>query len=601
MRKKIIFVTILLIPLTLIVVYFARINFAKNISITFNNISTQDFSKINFYGISPLNRILYFYKAENVKNFSSLGNKAFLNKIYLFLPDSVHRKILSINLSVGENVFNINDENFSDFFKPSLKEKHLFILSENITRTSVIDIFYAVFSWEDKVKIPLFSGVLVIILILFAWFLSKNLMLKKNKILLNNKLKNLKIALKKIISNSFIFKLYAVFSIFLWTIFFIIMHYNIYCGFSGYVFLLLLYTTFYLTTYIFKKSTSKNTLVNIRLTLTSIFFILIVCEFFLRFFNVNSSYLERNTLCYQRVFKKYNNSRYYTRIPLEDVYYTTSEFTYQRKVYANGFTQPMLNREKKQNEFRILALGDSFTEGVGVNSDSTWINLLNKKLSSYYPDTYLNSFNAGVVSSDPVFQYVLLTEKFNTFNFDMVIVAINESDITDIVLRGGFERFQDNGSVVYKALPSWEWLYGLSYIFRLVVINGLDYNHILIKDDEFEKRKTEALKIIYETIVKFYKYSKENNIELITVFHPSESEVCFPHFYRFSYLNELLNKKYADMHIIDLQKHYVNNLKMNLQNVNQYYWKIDGHHNGKGYNVFAEYICNYIIENKLIK
>jgi len=376
---------------------------------------------------------------------------------------------------------------------------------------------------------------------------------------------------------------------------------DFYCGISAYIFLLLLYAVLILLTFLLNLFLKNSFISNIRLMLTSLFVILIIIEFFLRFFNVNSSYLEKNSLCYKKLFHNYKTSRYYIREPLMDISYTTTEFTYNRKVYSEGFTQPMLKKEKSKNEFRILALGDSFTEGVGVDSDSSWVSILKKKLSVAYPDKFINTFNAGVVGSDPIFQYVLLTEKFNEMNFDMIIVATNESDQQDIVLRGGFERFQNNGTVIYKNRPSWEWLYGLSYIFRIVLINGLGYNPILLKEDYLQKKRIEALTTIYETEEKFYNYSKEKGMQLLLVFHPCQSEIFVPDNFQLSYVIRKLKLKYSDINIVDLHDYFINKLKVNGNNIYNYYWKIDGHHNSKGYNAFAEGIFEYINAKKLIK
>ena len=171
----------------------------------------------------------------------------------------------------------------------------------------------------------------------------------------------------------------------------------------------------------------------------------------------------------------------------------------------------------------------------------------------------------------------------------------------DITLRGGFERFQDDGTVTYRDRPNWEWIYGLSYMFRLVIINGLEYNPILLKEDEFSKKRIEALYTIFDADVKFYNYTKEHGQKLILLFHPSQSEVINPSYYLLEHVVRKLKKQYNDMHVLDLKDYYVNTLRMNLQNINDYYWKIDGHHNGKGYNAFAEGVRAYINNNRLIE
>jgi len=601
MLKKNIFYLILLLPFVFLTIYFTRINFSEEISVTFNGISNAEFKAVNFYGTSPLNRHLVIYRTENVFNFSSLGNQTFINKFFLFLPDSIKTHTALIEFAIGDKKYLINNNNFSTYFSATSQQKGLYLFSFNKHKTSFFKIISAVFSWPENVRKTLLIVFIAIILLIIIVFIKTCRIFAGfrnwTKVVVSRGISSIrKFFLKRIF-----LKLCIFFTVFLFSLFVVIMHYGFYCNFSAFVFLLMLYGILLLLTFTLNLFLNNSFISNIRLTLTSLFLILIIIEFFLRFFNVNSSYLERNTLCYKNLFNKYKNSRYYVREPLMDVAYTTNEFSYKRKVYQEGFTQPMLKKKKLPNEYRILALGDSFTEGVGVDSDSCWVSLLKKKLTETYPDKFINTFNAGVVSSDPIFQYVLLTEKFNDLNFDMVIVATNESDQMDIVLRGGFERFLDDGTVMYKDRPKWEWLYGLSYIFRLVVINGLDYNPILMKDDDFQRKRVEALSAIFDVDQKFYNFAKENKMDLLLVFHPSQSEILNPNYFLLSRVIRKLKLQYSDINVIDLQDYFVNKLKVNRKNILEYFWKIDGHHNGKGYNAFATGIFEYIKDKKFIK
>lgn len=600
-RRKIAIPFLTLILIIAAGVYYSRINYAVVVSLTFEGVSESDFNTIRFYGESPLNRGIYFQKTRNILNFSSLGNRAFIKDIYLDIPDSVRKKITRAELTLDDENFTFNDADFDKTFIRLSESDCTYALSDSFYKASLSDISKAFFTWQENVRkiiLLVFWGVILVLFMVCLLFCKR---LSKWRKWLGTLFIKMARILKNYFRKKLFFRICLIVTVFLVAVFSLVMHFGIYCNFSAYVFLLMLYGLWLLFTFGLQKFLSESRVSNIRLTFTSLFFMLIVVEFFLRFFDVNASYLERNTLCYERVFHKYKNSRYYIREPLMDVSYTTPEFKYYRKIYDNGFTQPMPLKEKKENEFRILAFGDSFTEGVGVPYDSSWVRLLNKKLAEDFPDKQIYIFNAGVVSSDPVFQYVLLTEKFNNYNFDMVIVASNESDLMDITLRGGFERFQDNGTVTYRDRPDWEWIYGLSYIFRLVIINGLEYNPILLKEEEFQKKRIDALYTIYEADKKFYNYTRENNQKLILLFHPSQSEVINPSYYLLAHVIRKLNAQYKDIHVLNLKSYFVNTLQMNLQNINDYYWKIDGHHNGKGYNAFAEGVRQYIKENKLIE
>lgn len=598
--KKYLFVSLIILPFLFIALYISRINIVADVSLTVEGVSKGTFSKIQFYGSSPLNRMLVIHRSSNIFNFSSLGNKTFFRHLYLVLPDSAICDSLTLHLNIGKDEFMISGSTLGETFILSDNTPHLYVLSAKFYQASLPEMLKSFTSWPEKIrKIFYLIGIIILLLLIFIF-------LKKSKFghRFAGRVRRLLVSWARAISYLFQKKLFLTITIiltsFLLCVFLVVLHFGVFCNFSAYVFILLVYGILMLLTFVFRLLLSVEKINNIRLSFTSFFFIIIVVEFFLRFFDVNASYLERNTLCYERVFHKYRNSRYYTREPLMKISYTTTEFTYERDAYAEGFTQPMLTGKKKKNEYRILALGDSFTEGVGTHKDSTWLKFLSDSLQKLYPDKIITTFNAGVVSSDPVFQYVLLTEKFNHLDFDMVFVCTNESDLLDIVLRGGFERFQPNNTVKYKERPSWEWLYGLSYISRLVVINGLGYNHILMKQSDYDIKRMTSLKTIYQTHLMFYDYAQKNNIQLLSVFHPTQSEILTPDYFMLKYVLKRLRHTHPDMHVVDMQHYFIDDLKINRQNIYDYFWKIDGHHNTKGYKSFANGLLKYIKEEKLL-
>lgn len=131
---------------------------------------------------------------------------------------------------------------------------------------------------------------------------------------------------------------------------------------------------------------------------------------------------------------------------------------------------------QNQNGFRILCLGDSFTEGDGAPSDSSWVKELTRKLDENF-DTNFLVYNAGVCGSDVYFDNKILENVlYKTFKPDFVIQAINASDVTDIIYRGGQDRFNTDGTTSCKDCPKWEKLYQYSYLFRGLIrtIGGYD-------------------------------------------------------------------------------------------------------------------------------
>ncbi len=62
----------------------------------------------------------------------------------------------------------------------------------------------------------------------------------------------------------------------------------------------------------------------------------------------------------------------------EHEYHAPGEFRYTRMSNNLGLSEENIPEVKPANEFRIIGLGDSFTEGVGAPYDSTWVKQLEK-------------------------------------------------------------------------------------------------------------------------------------------------------------------------------------------------------------------------------
>ncbi|MDD3876543.1 MAG: hypothetical protein PHT69_07970 [Bacteroidales bacterium] len=600
MHPKLKFLIIVLL-IAFAFVYLKRVNYYEPVSLSFSEIDEIVFDSLSLYGTSPINRPLYIDKNAGAQIFSTLGNHSYIRHIYFKIPNSFFYDFSPFELQIGdEHISVVNKQVFLQYFKYEEKSQ-AYLLSFRKEGFNLIPKLKAISHWPKELKrlISLFSIFIALSILIYIFLTSKHFERVRNKtqfIVSFMRSKTITLLSKKLF-----FVITLIITLILLCFFVVAVYWGIYCGFVGYLFLLLIFCLLFQITFILSLFLRKNMVENIRLSLFSLFLVLFIFEFFLRYFDINASYLERNNLCYERIYNRVRDTRYYKRSPLMDVSYKTSEFTYFRKIYESGFVQPYPDSVKKENEYRILALGDSFTEGVGVALDSCWVSLLENKLQASFPDKDIYTFNAGASSSDPIFQHILLKEIFSAYNFDLVIVNINESDIYDIILRGGYERFKSDGKVRYRPYPRWEFLYSLSYIFRLVIINGLDYNHFLMKQDEFLQKKDESVNILFKALCNFKNFTNEHNQELLIVFQPTISEVLNNKYANFRGLFRRLKNSFEDIQIVDLYTFFIKELKLNHNNIYDYYWKIDGHYKGKGYNAHANKLHEYIIKNDIIK
>ena len=89
---------------------------------------------------------------------------------------------------------------------------------------------------------------------------------------------------------------------------------------------------------------------------------------------------------------------------------------------------------------RILAIGDSFTYGWGVDIEYTWPFLLEKKLSGQYKDKRVEVINLGVGGAVPSEYSEIAEEYILLYKPDFVIVGFVEGNdfaqITTSVEKG---------------------------------------------------------------------------------------------------------------------------------------------------------------------
>lgn len=312
------------------------------------------------------------------------------------------------------------------------------------------------------------------------------------------------------------------------------------------------------------------------------------------------TYLEkRNHSAYQSPYLKDNIGKYWIRSTNSLIYLQCPEFKFVRKTNSLGISENEIPAEKSSNEYRIIGLGDSFTEGDGADFDSTWVRFLERSIVSKYPGREIKCFNAGVCGSDPIFEYYLLKDKLVQLRPDLIILAINNSDIQDIVLRGGFERILPDGSVHFKKAPFFESLYIHSHLFRLIIHNLFRYNKSLISPGDFKTEIRKAQLNIINAIKLTIDLGKKNNFKVLIVLHPNRQEIYYNQWTDLKCIVQYLYLNHV--YFLDMLDYYYKMERINQLNFQRYFWKQDGHHNSLGYAAFARGVEWKLEINSIIK
>jgi lysophospholipase L1-like esterase len=330
---------------------------------------------------------------------------------------------------------------------------------------------------------------------------------------------------------------------------------------------------------------------NAFLLFTSVVFTLAVLEAFLELSGTYKNHMEKVAYSYDSPYTPQDKSYYHVWPNSKFHTLKRPEFTYPRPTNSLGFPDIEWRVAKKPGEKRILAQGDSFTEGDGAPYDSTYVSLLKQKLNKVSGNFYV--MNAGVCGSDPFNNYINFRDLLGAYKPDIIIQALATNDLTDIIFRGGMERFQKDGTQKFTAAPWWEPIYALSYISRIFFTRA-GYSILLRKG---ELSSDEAALVNYKVIGLFKTYAdlcRERNIRLVVVLRPDNNEIVQKgYYYDFAPILTAL-KANRQIQVIDLLPAYQACFTGTHTDGNDYYWKQDGHHNSRGYAMMAQCIYDSV-------
>lgn len=361
--------------------------------------------------------------------------------------------------------------------------------------------------------------------------------------------------------------------------------------------------------YFFAKN-SPEKYKNITLFIISSVTCLFFAEITLRYiFKTNLTYYEKSggffykikyrSILSENLIRKYwfhqSNLHLFVYKPNSKKYFDKEEFHLEFRYNSMGLRGP--EPDTSYSHTNIIGLGDSFMEGFGVQEDSTWFNLFIRQLSSGDSLKNYQGINGGFSDSDVLYEYIVLRDLLLKYKPSYVILDINSSDINDIAMRGGFERFKEDGTVRYKPGPWWEYFYSFSIIFRDIIHAFYDIHWNLLTEEQNTIQAIEAEDLICDCIKdKYIQMALKNNFKLIVTFHPRINELKSKTMI-FSRCKKDL-KKDSSLIFIDAQEKFINEIEKKKLVVNRLYYPLDLHHTAYGNKVWADI---YASEFKKIK
>lgn len=262
------------------------------------------------------------------------------------------------------------------------------------------------------------------------------------------------------------------------------------------------------------------------------------------------------------------------------------EFKYCYQYNSLGLRDIEWSSQRPDSVKRVIILGDSFTEGDGAPNGENFPSYFEKSLNS--ESNRWQVYNGGVCGSDPFFNFQFFkTVILPKYNYDVVLLLVNSSDISDYIYRGGMERFKNDSTTHFRKSPWFEIFYHYSHFARGVSkLVGLTDE--LVSKNQLEKYQINAIREIAEVYSQINEMTKNDNTRILVVMH------TFP---------GIVSTKEATNDYINNIEPLLNEAKIPCINIcnkmevvfseldyDKYAWKENGHFNGFGYKLFSDII-----------
>lgn len=329
--------------------------------------------------------------------------------------------------------------------------------------------------------------------------------------------------------------------------------------------------------------------------------LIVTAEIFFRVQGTYLSWTEVNAGKYVSPYHIWENATWFWTRPADSVLsYKEPEFNFELKTNSLGLRDIEHPVEKNPDTVRIMGVGDSFTKGQGAPFDKTWLKVLEKNLNCHLGFLKFSTMSGGVAGSDPFYSYQLLDKKLLKYQPDIVILAINYSDIIDVIARGGFDRFLPNGTIQYASPPTIEWLFAKSHFVRFILFACFKYDWLLLCPVEKRMKVDKVMEELNSLILKFKEQSEKANYKLLIVFHLLLWELKNKRYeFDFSQL-----KSYAaanDIQSFDLLDYFLTDKEAGQCDPNALYWQKDSHHTPLGYEYFAKGVERILYDANFIE
>lgn len=273
--------------------------------------------------------------------------------------------------------------------------------------------------------------------------------------------------------------------------------------------------------------------------------------------------------------------------------YSQPEFTISIDTNSDGLRDV---EHPERGNYKILALGDSFTFGVGVELSETYLSLLEKMLNSHESGNKYSIIKAGIIGYSTYNERVYLGGKGINYNPDIVMVQFWWDDLgVDHLAYSAEAGFLTTGRITnFSQVRLFLNKYFRSYAFLRSIFSRKFNRAIFANRTQNELENEESIKIKSGiTSKEFYKIEavcNERNVKVLFILIPPKEFVYdkIGTQKQWDIFCDIINKggtEYIDLLPV---------LKSSVGHGQEPFFKIDPHLNATGHRLVAQEILKYL-------
>ena len=322
------------------------------------------------------------------------------------------------------------------------------------------------------------------------------------------------------------------------------------------------------------------------------------------------------------------------------------EFDIQHRTNSFGLMGPEISLEKANDVFRIILLGDSYTEALQVEEGKSFARRLESMLQQDFrvKGKSVEVLNAGVSGYSPIIQYLYFKRDLAKLNPDLVVLQLFTNDVFEdnkfkamsLLDSEGFPvkihtYFLDKYSKAIYFYRFHQWLLNVSRFYEYVYTwsvkrnKNLPINKEMRQLDEFhdinqffivqdDRPLFKDITFRDQAWANTEKYlSKLNNLvqqkdaDFALFYIPTEAQLTLVEYspHAQMYFSRQANTYFNDLLVNFSQTYQVPFLdlldRFELLKQEGLYYPGDGHLNEKGHRVVAKALYDFLLQNNLLE